>query len=197
MVTVLVDIDGVLCRLVSSCLERYNKENGTDYREENCIERDQVFGDTDIGKIVRGYLKDDHFTESMYPFGDALKPLEQLNADPEIKVYIATSRSFNCRDSTIQWFANVGIEYDKVFVLGHTKKHRLKGDILIDDHINNVIPWIDSRNYRMGILFSRPWNSCDWKRAVLNDYSRGYIVTNWEQALFHIMDYKNNRDGGI
>ena len=176
--TILVDMDDVLERLVDAWCEALNQRHGTSVRSED-------IDDWDIAKFfpklsreeVFAPLSDADFWSTVQPMENAQDVLHCLkNEGHTIKIVTAAAPSTVF--PKMEWlFKNYPYLRGKDIVITGDKSV-VKGDIMIDDGIHNL----DSTTcYK--VLFTRPHNAA--YDAIANGM---YRVSNWDE-IYTLIQY--------
>ncbi len=171
-----VDIDGVLGDQVSPILPKINKKFCIKLKKKDIIKWDFEFGDSNIEIEINNALLCRDFVLNMPVINGAKNGIKYLQKN--FSVVIASSRPKKTEKETIYWLSNnFNIhEYINTF---NKNKGSLEVDILIDDNISNIKNF--SKNNRIGILFSQPWNQ---KRQEIK-----YMIS--KKKVFCCIDWKN------
>jgi 5'(3')-deoxyribonucleotidase len=176
-----VDVDGVLANQVIGVLpiikDRYGQEidygDVTDWR--------LPVGDTSIDKLIVEELKQKPFVINMPLHLGAKKILTKIAR--KHKVAIATARSAESNQWTMQWLKLKGVPFDDFYSAGEGGKHNEleKLDIFIDDHEENIISFLNTHVDKSAVLFSQPWNSDRKKLSGFFSEGRLAYVNSWEE----------------
>ena len=128
-----------------------------------------------------------HYFNLPYIFSDA-KPIEGaieaytklLDAGHEIVLCtVVPFDSHNGLHQKITWAKNHLPNFDHNIIATH-RKDLVRGDVIIDDKIENIEMWKKMNPNKPAILFPRPWNKAkDWDNTVkawgeIVDYLVGY-----------------------
>jgi 5'(3')-deoxyribonucleotidase len=181
IMTLVVDIDGVLADQVTPVLDSINKKFGSKYTKEDIRSWDQKLplAHTDIKTEIENSHNNPSFVENMVPIRDAQKVLMELSKYCEIT--IATQRTRNADKSTKKWLKKHNIPYNKYVNTNLKGKGSAKGNILIDDYPKNVLDFIQQE--RTAFIFTQPWNEND-QSIIGND--RIIRVNSWNEILEEI-----------
>lgn len=134
---ILIDMDGVICDLITPWFEAYNK----DY-QDNLLLEDLVSWDTpnlvkkECGRKIFDYWTHELFL-SLKPIKGAISSIAALVAKGH-EVVIVTSPPFGCANAKYTWLKKhlPFIPYTNIIMA--SKKHLLQGDVFIDDSPKNV-----------------------------------------------------------
>jgi len=173
MFRIAIDIDEVCNNLMESVLTIYNKRHGTNYILDDCQNFDlhknfepdaanemyELFGAEDVQAILR-------------PIDDAQWGIETL-MNMGYQVYFATATT----PQNFGWKANWLLK-NFPFINSHQiidiyNKGILNVDVLIDDHIDNLISGFYDR-----VCLDRPWN-----RNIRDDLFEIYRCLSWREII--------------
>lgn len=177
--TVLVDMDDTIEGLLQAWVNYLNERHGTTVDKEDVTEWDVSMFFPNIPKAeVYTPLQEDSFWETVKPFDDAAKYIKKLMDDGH-KVLIVTTSDYRTLRSKME---NVLFKYFPMFtwndVIITAHKQLVKGDVLVDDGIHNLI----GGSYEK-LLMNAPHNKgfC----AEENGITR---VMNWSEAYSKICE---------
>lgn len=184
--TVLVDMDDVLCNTLETWIQVLNEKYGTEVRFEDCTEWefDNVFPTLSNNEIYEP-LTTQAFWDRVRPIPEARKYIEQLQNDGH-DVYVVTAshpQTIGMKYETVlkHFFPSLGFEH----VVVCSAKYLIHGDVLIDDNIENI-----SKNVKCNILFDMPHNKNKTKAKS------GYVrASNWSEVYKHISRVANTIGG--
>lgn len=183
MMTILVDMDDVLERLVDAWCTALNERHGTSVLCEH-------IDDWDIAKFFPGLskeevfapLSDAEFWTTIQPMQNAQEVLKRLK-DEGCTIRIVTASHYATIVPKICWLLNHYPYLSWKDVVIASDKSVVKGDIMIDDGVHNL----EATNC-FKVLFTRPHNlKYD---AIANGM---YRVSNWDEiyTLIHSMSGGN------
>ena len=168
-----LDVDGVLKDMVTPSIQIYKEYY--DSRDNTVYDDIKVYnmsiampGITDFYKFFMEHGK--------YIFGEA-KPYDgAVDFVKELKkqghtIAITTNQIRGLEKYTIKWLQQYHIPYDS---LHYSKdKSLIKGDLLIDDCIDNLL---SCKDQEFVACFSQPWNQ-EWTGLRFNDYEQALSWT--------------------
>jgi 5'-nucleotidase len=139
-----VDIDEVCADLLDEWVRRYNKKYKDELKVESITTWDIVnFVKPECGKDIYNLLKDPHFYDSVQPFSDALRAIEDLRELGRV-VYVTTCAP-GTMDQKFFWLQRHGFLPDTSSAINDyipcKDKWLVNADILLDDGIHNVEPF--------------------------------------------------------
>ena len=118
---------------------------------------------------VFAHLSDEHRLEcrrrtsvagwcsSIPPFEDALRAWGRLRARFKVEVVTAPYHTPTWCHERVEWLGkHFGLDRDDVHF--SSRKFRVEGDIFIDDHVANVLPWQRRWRNSVGIVWAHPYN---------------------------------------
>ena len=122
------------------------------------------------------------------PVDGAVKYLNLLKRKGH-KLFFISSRHEKQEETTMKWFKEHRIPYDRIIHTGHTSKgvigKQLKLDFYVDDlekHLEEMVKYQSKHRYGL-LLFNRPWN----KKSI--DASRFTRIYNWAE-IYRKVDKK-------
>lgn len=169
--TILVDMDGVLEDLVGTWVNVLNIIYGTNVRYEDIKEWDMRKAFPELGdKQILEPLNNKSFWKLIHPIPGAVEALQKFQSDGH-KVVVVTASSYETikdkmEDVLFKYFPF--IKWSDVIITEH--KQMIKGDVLIDDAVHNVV----GGSY-IGVLVNAPYNQ-DFDAEANNVFR----VSNWE-----------------
>ena len=169
---ILVDMDDTIESLLDTWLEKVNEKYGRSVTRDDIVSWDTSAAFPGLTKEqVYGILLDDEFWKDVKPIPGAAEALLYFRSKGH-KVFIVTSTHYRSLRGKMEyllfrWFPF--IDWDDVIITSH--KQMVKGDVLIDDGLHNLI----GGDYKK-ILVDAPYNR-DFD-AEANGMIRVY---DWEQ----------------
>jgi 5'-nucleotidase len=161
MLTMIVDMDEVLANFVDPVLFKWNAVYGTAHTRTgfNMWDMSKTLG-PGAYQLVESWISEPGFFRHLKPLDGAIEGLNHFIQDKSrYDVIIATSLSSTVNNGyddkrawLHQWFPQLLPR--NFFAL--SRKEMLRGDILIDDAVHNVMDWIKTK--RPAIIMDRPWN---------------------------------------
>lgn len=167
---ILCDIDNTINNLTKVLLDELNERNSTTYQYSEITDYDwlnHTFEDP--------FEPTEHkeFWDKVSVDTNAVRFLESCVQD-EIKVYLVTASHFNDTlgykiNKTLSFFNPEFITYTNVIIA--SDKHMIIGDILIDDHIDNLNNFDGDK-----VCFKQPWNHT-WVGKKLSHWPEIKLLT--------------------
>jgi 5'(3')-deoxyribonucleotidase len=121
------------------------------------------------------------FAGTLLPYPGAEAFVRELQSVGDV-VAVTTpfAQSLTWAYDRTQWLKGIGI--DKVVLVD--EKRVVRGDILIEDFVTNMPPWLAENPGGVGILLQRPWNASEMSIAVRADgYSQALSAVYWVARL--------------
>lgn len=184
-ITILVDIDDTIEDLLGAWCKWLNEhyQTGVDVKDVSDWDMHLAFPTLTTDQIYEPLCMEE-FWETVQPREDAMVYLKQLY-DSGYSIYLCTSTSYeNVKpkyETIIQKYFPY-IDWDHIIITSN--KTMLKGDIMIDDGVHNLL----GGDY-LKILMSSPHNM--WFDADKYEVSRVY---KWCEIIAIINTYKKNRN---
>lgn len=189
MMTIAVDLDGVLVEQVKPVIEKLKEEiKGLKLCKCDIVEWEYPIGNTNIKVEIEKAEQEEEFIRQMPPIEGAVEALRQLSK--KFNIVIATSRE-RCTDQwNRDWLDKHGLPFRLINTCSEGKSLP-NVDILIDDYIGNIEGFISSgpANKR-AILFAQPWNHDIRSIYDLIASGRVKIAHSWEAVLSILNTYK-------
>ena len=181
IITLVVDVDGVLAEQVTPVLDLINQKFGSKYTKEDIIRWDQPLplANTDIKTEIENSHNDPKFVQNMQPIKNSIQVFTELSKYCEIT--IATHRPKIADKPTKKWLRKNNIPYDNYVNTSLKGKGSAKGNMLIDDYPKNVLDF--TQQERIAFIFSQPWNEND---ESLIGKDRIVQVDSWNDILERI-----------
>ena len=169
---VLVDIDNILNNFSEVCIRLFNKNHNTEHKLENITTYDlcSSFNYDDRDDFINNYLLSEEVSKQCTPLKNAVKYLEMINN--VCSVYIVTARDWKQLTNIMDWFNKYFPFIKDTQLIRCVNKDRIRGDILIDDNLDNILNFSGGR-----ILFDYGWN-----RNVEDVTHFINRVHNWEEC---------------
>jgi 5'-nucleotidase len=155
MKTLLIDMDSVICDLMTEWHNRYNQ----DYNDHLTVDQlkcwnSEKYVKPECGLKIYDYLNEPGLFLNLQPLPNAIEVLERLHL--EYDILIVTSSVSNAFAEKERWVEKhlpfIG-KYNLVF--SH-RKSMISGDLLFDDAPHNLIEF--SSTGRMAIAMDYPYN---------------------------------------
>ena len=181
-----VDMDETVCHLMKGWRAWLHKTHGLDMPHEAFTDYDMA-KTTGLGKAVYEYLEHPGCFRYLSPIAGAIDALEQLAKAGHHITFISTCRRYG--DTKRDWLRDhVGdrFKYGLVLVEKPEHKGRFHGDVLVDDHVDNLLAFTahhrrqaddflgpDCPVDNLAICYAQPWN---------RDY-KGHRARNWTDVM--------------
>jgi 5'-nucleotidase len=155
MATILIDMDSVICDLMTEWHRRYNE----DYNDQLTVERlkcwqSEKYVKPECGVKIYDYLKEPGLFLNLKPLPYAIEVLERLHK--KHKIFIVTSSLRNAYAEKEMWVEKhlpfIGVEN---MIFAH-KKHMICGDLLFDDAPHNLREF--NKTGRIAVAMDYPYN---------------------------------------
>ena len=171
---IMCDIDGVLNNLIEKVLELYNSRTGkniqisdiTRYNFSECLPQEDA-------DAICGLFKEKELWNSLTPIQHSQKCLKNLSIQGH-KIIIATATDPVNFEWKCQWMKLHFPFISTDNIIRIMDKSLLKCDVMIDDHIDNLIS-----NFCERIVIDAPWNKVSSKDVAYDIY-RAY---DWHDVI--------------
>jgi len=170
--TILIDMDDVLCNLREHVISTYNKKYGTNYKLEDFKEYDvaDILNVNDATKMIEIY-SDANIYNHLTPIGGSKNVLQKfVNAGHQ--VYIVTDAIPCTYERKIHWVQTYFPFIDESHIISMKHKWLFKCDVMIEDKMETLL---NGLHYDR-ICFDRPWN-----RDVHDEAYSIYRCSNWNE----------------
>jgi uncharacterized HAD superfamily protein len=169
----LIDVDGTVCHNLPRICEHVNAKYDLSTTPEDVTEWSFHFEEIDkrIGEVAAHLLQNrtSWYIDDLSMFDNVKPVLKELN-DIGLDLVVATHRPPETHEATERWFQDRDIPYDKFVEQVPENKAELRGDVLIDDHHEQVARAANTG--KIGILMDQPYNNPVY-------HNRAYTVTSW------------------
>jgi 5'(3')-deoxyribonucleotidase len=147
-----VDVDDVVCDLISTWISRYNFDYKDNLNKNSITDWDiGRFVLPSCGKKIYKYIEDPSIYNDCQPIEDSLEAINLLKKMG--RVIFVTSPTIGCAGRKYVWLKDHGY-IDKLNDYVEARdKSLIKYSYLIDDGLHNV------KNNKNSYLFSQPWNT--------------------------------------
>lgn len=182
---IILDQDQVICDWLQRILQWYNEDKKTSYTKNDI----EGWGVTmNLGPHSEDFLRSAMRYPELYrdldPIECAIPSVKKLIADGH-DVLIATAVP-KCAGiayhGKLEWLRrNMPFFPLNNFIAIH-RKDLIDGDILLDDGLHNIAPWIMKKN-RIGVIFDNPWNKDESKLPKPDNGSKLYRIGHWNEFL--------------
>ena len=171
----LVDIDNVLNNFTETVLQYYNTEHDTKHTINDINQYGMEHALNIPFETLITYFESDKVLWNCTPQPMAQKYLKILNELCDI--YIVTAREWSQLKDIKKWFEKYYPFISDTQMIRCRDKHMVRGDIRIDDHLDNLLNCPDGR-----VIFDYPWN-----RNIDDETNFLYRVTDWEHCFSTVM----------
>lgn len=188
-----VDQDEVLCQWANRILEWYNQDmrglrgsSWVDVTAENMASWDMK---TNLGPeseiYIRSYMRASQFYQQLEPVDGAIEGMRELMQHHDVVVTTAIPKcAGTAYEGKKEWLRNNIPEFPLDNLIGVSRKNLVIGDVLIDDGLHNIIPFVAENNRlrctRYGIVLDRPWNNKVDEKTLP---PRVFRCHNWSEIL--------------
>lgn len=150
---VLCDIDNVLNNFTECCVNKYNKDNGTEFTIDDVYTYDigRSLGVEDFDHFLNNYLLSPEVSNSCIPLENSITYLEKVNK--LCQLYIVTARDWAQLSNIYIWFQKYYPFITDGQIIRCQEKGLIRGDVLIDDSLDNILSFPAGR-----ILFDYKYN---------------------------------------
>ncbi len=193
-----IDMDGVLCDLTASVVEKLNRYHGESLTVEDITQYDFHHNcKTATREDVFQYFCEPGFFRHLLPLPGAVENVNKLIDDGhEIIIISACRTGMECK---LQWLKNHIPRISEKDCIFTWRKDLVDVDILIEDHGENLIKWTQHWNqystamddHRIGILIDQPYNREyeNFLRYTHWDFVYGFI-SNLDQSIQLVEEYE-------
>lgn len=175
MSAVNIDIDG--------CLRAFDTQVDKVYLREFPSHKDRLKPKTDynlashypIGNAIFDFIFTEHVREIFEDapiYNGALEMLHRLQNNGH-KIQIVTSQRTSSIVPTLAWLFKHSIPYDSIHFVW--EKWRVQAEILLDDHVDNLVTNTVVHPHTLAVCFSRPWNS-EWPGVRISEHKQLFDV---------------------
>jgi 5'(3')-deoxyribonucleotidase len=172
--TIVIDMDNVLCNLQEVIVNLFNKRYGTKYSIED-------FTDYDVAQILpkneaiimKNMYGEDNLYSNIKPLKGAQNAVEKLvNAGHQ--VYIVSDVIPKSYSEKVEWLKFYFPQIDESHIIAMKHKSLLRCDVMIEDNLQNLL----AKPYYERICFDYAWN------RNVNDYVYGiHRVSSWSEVM--------------
>lgn len=174
----IIDSDSVLAQTVNHLLELYNEEYDLDFKLEDVTDfnvSNVQAKNTDMQK----YFEQRGFFYDLKPVEGAQEYINKLIEDGH-DVVVATASLVTAYEDKYRWLQKYFPNIKKENIIMAVRKDLIKGDIMLDDGLHNII----SNICDYAVIFDRPWN-----RVEDTEHLRIY---NWKEFYEFVCKVANN-----
>jgi len=181
MLRILIDLDGVVCDLLTPWCAEYNRRYDDNLTVDQFAASWQVHDNVKCGDKIydifeeEGFFRDLPFMPLAY---DAMRELHNLEKLGLIECYIVSDCSGNAtiaKDKFL-WIQKYMPWFDCDRVILTAAKHLVSGDVLIEDSPKKLLKWTAAQGHEiLHFLMPAPHN-----KEVSGDFHR---VSSWDQIM--------------
>lgn len=158
MITIFIDVDGVVANLIEPWLEDYNRDFSDSLRPADIKAWDiSRFVKPEAKQAIFKYIENPAIYDRVKPIPGALETVNYFRA-LGLRVVYATTIAPGTWGRKYQWLTDHGFITSSRDYIEIGDKGLLRGEILIDDNIDNLSAFQGKR-----VKFSQPWNSRQWR----------------------------------
>ncbi|NRD77765.1 5'(3')-deoxyribonucleotidase [Bacillus sp. BRMEA1] len=155
MKTLLIDMDSVICDLMSEWHRRYNR----DYNDNLSVVRllcwdSEKYVKPECGKKIYDYLMEPGLFLGLKPLPNAIEVLERLNK--RFDILIVTSSVSSAYEEKERWVGQNLPFLDRNNLIFAHRKNMIVGDLLFDDAPHNLLGF--AATGRTAIAMDYPYN---------------------------------------
>lgn len=178
MKTLLIDMDSVICDLMSEWHQRYNE----DYQDNLTVDRlkcwqSENYVKPECGKKIYNYLNEPDLFLNLKPLPHAIEVLERLHEKYEILIVTSSPQyAFIEKDKWVtEHLPFIG---RKNLIFAH-KKYKVCGDLLFDDAPHNLLEFKETG--RIAIAMDYPYNQDLQVPRVKNwlEFEEALLANRW------------------
>lgn len=193
---IVLDMDQVLCDLTGRLLEWYNEDFGTSYTIDDITDWDMSRCLPNFKHFFRSCLRYPETFRDLEPLPGAIEGVKSLVMDGHDVIIATVVSSFAgiAYHGKLEWMRrNIGKEiFDLDNFVSIKRKYLLDADVIVDDGVHNVLPWIESS--RHAIVFRAPWNRTFTVDCVGSDMARFFHeADDWRGVLSIVAGLVSNR----
>lgn len=184
-----IDMDGVLCDLTASVVEKLNRYHGESLSVEDITKYDfQKNCKNATREDVFQYFCEPGFFRHLAPIRGAVENVNRLIDDGHEIIIISACRTG--QECKLQWLKNHIPRISEKNCIFTWKKELIDVDILIEDHGKNLLKWRQHWDQyrpvedRWPILFTQPYNA-EYDNFIRHDSwdSIYAFISNLEQSV--------------
>jgi 5'-nucleotidase len=156
MKTILIDMDSVICDLMSEWHRRYNEDYQDNLSVENLMcWRSEDYVKSECGEKIYEYLDQPGIFLHLKPLPYAIEVLERLSLNYDVLI-VTSSRTYAYTEKE-QWVEKHLPFIGKNNLIFSHRKEMIRGDLLFDDAPHNLIAFKNTG--RTAIAMNYPYNA--------------------------------------
>lgn len=178
-----IDMDGVLCDLTASVVEKLNRYHGEDLKVTDITQYDFHHNCQNATREdVFQYFCEPGFFRHLDPIPGAVENVNRLIDDGHEIIIISACR--NGQECKLQWLKNHLPRINEKDCIFTWRKDLVDVDILIEDHGENLLKWQAHWPTRTPILLDQPYNR-QYDQFIRTTHWIGIydIISNLEQSV--------------
>lgn len=190
--TILVDMDSIICDFYYGVLDLYRKDTGEELDPSYIGSWNVTFPN---GKDILYYFSRPGFFRGLSPIPGAQEALKDLKDQGHELVLVTAATLTNAPGEKFEWMSQHFPWWHRNQMFFAKEKFRIHGDVLIDDHGENMAAWKlywNRRGYQtFGVGIEYPYNSADGVRDAFDFLAPSYkdFKGAWSQIHGRIQDY--------
>lgn len=151
---VLFDMDDVITDCLGGIIDEWNRQKGTNFQRKDVNKWDI---DACLGEGAHKIFFQKGFFENLKEKNESVKVITALIESTRYDLYIATAcQSVQEIEEKIRWLEKHIPEFNLNRFIACREKHMIRGDIIIDDRIENLD---GCRRYMDCLLYDMPHNA--------------------------------------
>lgn len=178
-----IDQDQVICQWLERVLQWYNEDRGTSYTREDIVNWDVTSCLPNSHDFLRAVMRYPELYRDLEPVEGAIngmKTLIEAGHDVVIATYVPFCAGIAFHGK-LEWIRRNMPFFDLENFIAIKRKQKLApaSDLLLDDGMHNIIPWI--KTGKKAAIFDCPWN----RNPVVSTGDDGavYRVRHWNEFL--------------
>jgi 5'-nucleotidase len=193
--TILVDMDSIIADFYFGVIDAYKAETG------EVLAPEYIGGwnvDFPNGKNIFAYFSQPGFFKGLKPIPGAHEALKDLHDQGHEVVLVSAATLTSAPGEKYEWLSEHYPWLHRNRVIFAKEKFRVHGDVLIDDHGENMAAWKiywNQRNHRtLGVGIEYPYNSNDETVREVFDYlapSYKNFRNAWSQIAARVNNFVN------
>ncbi len=170
---ILLDMDGVIADLLTHWCQLINDRHGENLTPETATDWNihKLCQDPDAANKIYEFFREDGFFRELPPMPGAVEGIQTLMRRGH-DVVIVTACKYGHSDKRA-WFRDHLPHFNRRNIIFAERKELIRGDVFIDDHVQNLEAWAWSWPGKTAICFD----------AAHNRHWGGERVHNWEEIL--------------
>ena len=172
--TIVCDVDNVICNLQDAVISLFNERHGTNYTLDD-------FNDYNVENVLplkEAVLMKDMYSESgiydyVKPLAGSQDGLKKL-VDDGHSVYLVTDTPPQIYNEKVEWIKHFFPYIDQGRIVAMKHKHMFKCDLMIEDNANNLLS---------GVSYHRVCMDYPWNKNVKDHVYDIHRCNNWDDVL--------------